>query len=415
MGTLQNILGKLNDFFSGIAEKMDLPQFFRGNTLLVNNFFWVLFGVVLLIILVLVIVLVPGKKKKKKKGGVSAQSDAQTEIAPVETETPAAPVETAPVEDAPIEEYLPEDDAEEAPAETVAPAEEAAPVETVAPVEGSASIEESAPVEEKVAPVETVAPVEAVEPAATVESAEEEQKTLGKYEIVFEGGQYYFLLKANNAQLLLRSSGFSSERGALGGIETFKRIVETGEFKVDGDKNGNFRFTLRAPRSSVVYYGESYRSRQSAESAAQSAKRFAPTKIIKRVSLAEAGIEAQEKSYAFEMPALQEADYKDDGWFEIEERNGDYFFILKANNGQVLLVSPPFKTPKSAQGGIDTFRKIAETGAVTISEDKNGKFRFILRGAGNRSYTGEGYETRQRAEKSAVSMRSFAKKAAIRY
>ena len=201
----------------------------------------------------------------------------------------------------------------------------------------------------------------------------------------------------------------------MNGIETFKRVVEAGEFKVVGDKNGNFRFTLRAPRSSSIYYGETYRSRQSAESAAQSVKRFAATKTVRRVSLADAGIEAQEKSYAFTMPEMQESDYKDDGWFDIVEKNGDYYFVLKANNGQVLLVSPPFKTPKSAQGGIDTFRKIADNGTVIISQDKNGKFRFVLRGAGNRSYNGEGYGTRQSAEKSAVSMRSFAKKASVRY
>jgi len=386
-------MAALNDFFCKIAEKMHLPQFFLGNTLLINNTFWAFVGLVLLIALILVIVLVPSKKKK----AAPAESEAaDTIVAAPAKETPA---EKAPAADAPIEEVLPDDDEEEpAPEEDTAPVEEK-PAVTAAPVEEI--------------PATTAAPAEDEVVAAT-DDDEPEQKTLGKYEIVFEGGQYFFLLKANNAQLLLRSSGFSSERGALNGIETFKRIVETGAFKVDGDKNGNFRFTLRAARSSVVYYGESYRSRQSAESAAQSVKRFAPTKTVKRVSLADAGIDTQEKSYVYEMPALKADDYNDDGWFEIEERNGDYFFILRANNAQVLLVSPPFKTPKSAQGGIDTFRKIAETGTVLINEDKNGKFRFILRGAGNRSYTGEGYETRQRAEKSAVSMRCFAKKAEVR-
>ena len=395
MGALQNFLGKLNAFFEGLAEKMKLPSFFMKQTVMVNNTFWVAFGLILVIALVLVIVLVPGKKKRLKKKAAKAKKESAAE--PVaETPVEKAP---APAMDAPIEEVLPEDDEEEVVAEPIAPVEEKKP---------------AAPVEEKkpAAPIEEAKPAEKEVPEAAEE--EPEQKNLGKYEIVFEGGQYYFLLKANNAQLLLRSSGFSSERGAMNGIETFKRIVETGEFKVDGDKNGNFRFTLRAPRSSSVYYGESYRSRPSAESAAQSVKRFAGTDTVKRVSLAEAGVDAQEKSYAFEMPELKADEYKDDGWFEIEERNGDYFFILKANNGQILLVSPPFKTAKSAQGGIDTFRKIAETGTVTINEDKNGKFRYVLRGAGNRSYTGEGYETRQRAEKSAVSMRSFAKKAEVR-
>ena len=56
-----------NDFFKNLAEKLKLPAFFKGNTLLFNNFFLALLVLVLLIALILVIVLVPNKKKADKK------------------------------------------------------------------------------------------------------------------------------------------------------------------------------------------------------------------------------------------------------------------------------------------------------------------------------------------------------------
>lgn len=53
----------LNEFFKNLADKMNLPDFFKGSSLLFNNFFLVLVAAVSLIALLLVIFLVPWKKK----------------------------------------------------------------------------------------------------------------------------------------------------------------------------------------------------------------------------------------------------------------------------------------------------------------------------------------------------------------
>ena len=54
-----------NGFFKDLAEKMSLPTFFRGNTLILNNLFLTIMTVLTLAALLLVIFLMPSKKKRK--------------------------------------------------------------------------------------------------------------------------------------------------------------------------------------------------------------------------------------------------------------------------------------------------------------------------------------------------------------
>ena len=348
-----------NQAFKGIAEKMGLPDFFKSNTLLFNNLFLTLVAVVLIIALILVIVLVPGKKKK----GAEAIADEE----PNKDQPSTDPAESVSKEDEP------EAEKQDAPAKERKEVEEAA-------------------------------------------SSKSEKRTLGKYEIVKKRGSFYFLLKANNGQLLLESSGYTTEQGARGGIDTFKNAVESGEFTIDKDKNDNYKFILRASaRSQMIYSGEAYGTRQSAENAAESVKRFALDAIIKRVEGSDDD-EASEIGAVVETLPLKEEDHKLGGKYEIVERDGNFYFLLKANNGQLLVESPAFTTEQGAKGGIDTFKKAAESGIFVIDKDKNDNFRFILR-ASNRSqlrYLGESYSTRQSAENSVASVRAFAQKAVLK-
>ncbi len=237
----------------------------------------------------------------------------------------------------------------------------------------------------------------------------------GKYEIIKKHGGFYFLLKANNGQLLLESSGYTTLAGAKKAIETFKNAVAVGEFSIDVDKNGNFKFILRtSARSQMYYHGETYSSRQSAEKSILSVKRFAATTVVKRTE--ENDEEDAVETMPVETKPLKEGDHKMGGKYEIEERNGKFYFLLKANNGQLLLESPAFTSEAGAKGGIETFKKAADTGVFVTDMDKNGKFRFILRlnARSHMRYFGESYSTRQSAENSVHSVRSFAQNAVLK-
>ncbi len=442
-------MNAFNEFFKDLAEKMKLPEFFKGTTLIFNNLFLVLLVLVCLIALLLVIFLVPGKKKKKSDAAEEAESseeplDAAAEEPASEVVEEVAPVEEAPVEEAPVEEVPAEEpapaeeaveEAVEEPAEEPAPevVEEAAPVVEEAPVEEPAAEEvAAAPAEEEAeeeydedmmdaneddtqAPIEFIDEDDAEEAEAAAAKGEIKPANGGKYEIIKKQGGFYFLLKANNGQLLLESSGYTTLAGAKKAIETFKNAVEVGEFSIDEDKNGNFKFILRASaRSQMYYHGETYSSRQSAEKSILSVKRFAATTVVKRT---EENDEADAvETMPVETKPLKEGDHKMGGKYEIEERNGKFYFLLKANNGQLLLESPAFTSEAGAKGGIETFKKAADTGVFVTDMDKNGKFRFILRlnARSQMRYFGESYSTRQSAENSVHSVRSFAQNAVLK-
>ncbi len=364
-------MGAFNEFFKNLAGKMHLPDFFKGNTLLFNNLFLVLFTVVCLIALLLVIFLVPSKKKKSAKPAESASKQAEPKVAD-------APAPTA--------------------EETAPTAEETAP-----------TAEETAPTAEETAPT-------AEETAPTAEEETEKVKTSGKYEIVKRSGSFFFLLKANNGQLLLESSGYTSAAGAKKAIDTFKNAVEVGEFSIDEDKNGNFKFILRASaHSQMLYHGETYGTRQSAESAIQSVKNFAFKAAIKQMDDKDEFDDPAAATPVETLP-LTPADHKPGGKYEIEERDGNFYFLLKANNGQLLLESPAFTTEQGAKSGIDTFKKAADSGIFVVDVDKNGNYRFILRANARAQmrYFGESYSTRQSAESSVHSVRAFAQKAILK-
>ena len=391
-------MAAFNNFFKDLAAKIGLPDFFKATTLIFNNLFLALFALVILIALILVIIFVPNKKKKAEP---SEKSDALDEA-----QAPAEQTANADEQEA-LEEVV-EEQIEEAPAQ---PAQEEPAEAPIAPVE-EATTEDAAPTTPEEAPAEE----NSAEETAAADDAESEAKGKigGKYEIVKRYDAFYFLLKANNGQLLLESSAYTSLAGAKGGIETFKNAVENGEFVIDEDKNGNYKFILRASaRSQMLYHGETYATRQRAESAVGSVKKFAFTDVIKRM---EEDDEDDSAATPVETKPLAEEEHKEGGKYEIEERNGSFYFLLKANNGQLLLESPAFTTEQGAKSGIDTFKKAADTGFFVVDVDKKGKFRFILRASARAQmrYYGESYSTRQSAESSVHSVRSFAQKAILK-
>ncbi len=359
------------------------------------------------------------------------EEEAVIEEAPVEEEPAPEVIEEEPVaEEAPIEEEVKEESEEIAVAEAE-PTEEAPAEEPVTEETAKEEPAKKAPAKQEkkaVAPKASKKPVKNEIAAAKesgnmanekeVKAKKPETKTVGKYEILERKGSFYFLLKANNGQLLAESPSYTTEVGAKKAIETFKNAVISGEWTIDEDKNGNFRFILKASsRSQMRYYGEAYSTRQSAESSIQSVKKFAQNAIVKVVENTDTdAIAANDSATVFVPDPITEKSYKAGGKYEIIERSGNFYFILKANNGQLLLESPSFTSENGAKNGIETFKKAVEAGIYTIDEDKNGNFKFILR-ASSRSqirYFGESYTTRQRAESSVNSVRSFAQKAILK-
>ncbi len=107
-----------------------------------------------------------------------------------------------------------------------------------------------------------------------VEAAEKKAPRMGKFEICKEEDQYTFYLLANNGQILYSSRYYASEAAARKGVESFKRAAYVGNFFVDRDKFGNYRYVLKNIGSAPSFIGESYDNKPQCEKIIDSVKKF---------------------------------------------------------------------------------------------------------------------------------------------
>lgn len=107
-----------------------------------------------------------------------------------------------------------------------------------------------------------------------VEKLEASTPKMGKFEICKESDQYAFYLLANNGQILYSSRLYATESACRKGIESFKRAAYVGNFFVDRDKFGNFRYVLKNIGSAPAFIGESYDNRPQCEKIIESVKKF---------------------------------------------------------------------------------------------------------------------------------------------
>ncbi len=108
-----------------------------------------------------------------------------------------------------------------------------------------------------------------------VAAAEAAAAPLGKFEIVRgEDREFRFYLVANNGQILYSGKNFPKLCLCQKGIESFKRAVYVGNFSVDCDKFGRYRYILKNVGVAPAFMGESYTSKEQCQSSIESVKRF---------------------------------------------------------------------------------------------------------------------------------------------
>ena len=113
-----------------------------------------------------------------------------------------------------------------------------------------------------------------VKTATPIEIDTKERKNGGKFEIEKFDGEYSWDLKASNGQILCQADGYTSKSGVLNSIESFKKNIKEGTFKCVKDKNNNYCYKLYTQSGRVCAVGESYTTKSSAESAANSVVAF---------------------------------------------------------------------------------------------------------------------------------------------
>lgn len=99
------------------------------------------------------------------------------------------------------------------------------------------------------------------------------------------------------------------------------------------------------------------------------------------------------------------------GKFEVFPEDDEFKYRLKANNGEILVVSYGYTTREGAHAGIDTLKKNLESGVVAYITDKNGRSQWRL-STGNDARIvalGETYSSLASAQSAFASTQKFGK------
>lgn len=254
---------------------------------------------------------------------------------------------------------------------------------------------------------------------ADAQIAKNGNKAVGKYEFSLEVDGFHFYLIANNGQILFDSPSFANLINALNGIQTFKKTVLEGDFKVKVDKYGRYRFILARK-----YYSENYTSKEQCQKCVDSVKNFANNaKIIfytpdkQELAAFEKAKDAKRRPDDIDWKAVAAAEAKAPkmGKFEIcEEKGGDWCFYLLANNGQILYASRYFASEAACRKGVESFKRAAYVGNFFVDRDKFGNYRYVLKNIGSApAFIGESYDNRPQCEKIIDSVKKFIVSASI--
>lgn len=97
------------------------------------------------------------------------------------------------------------------------------------------------------------------------------------------------------------------------------------------------------------------------------------------------------------------------GKYEIYSDGTDYYYILKASNGEALITSEIYSSEKSVRAAIETIKNNLEVGTIKVREDKRGLYQFVLIARNNRTLVmSANYPTEKRAISASESFKRFA-------
>lgn len=259
-------------------------------------------------------------------------------------------------------------------------------------------------------------PVKKEEPAEKEEPKKEEVKILaakktpsssnrytGKYEIYPEAGMFKFRLKASNGEILIVSNAYTSIEGATAGIETTKKNIKIDNSSIITDKSGfsQFKF-MTANGARVVVSGEYYNNLSAAQSALESAKKFALTAKTAVLESIPASEIREEKI------TLKPLDKKPNGKLEIFSENKQFSGRLIASNGEVLFVTEEYTAKTSLIKGLANIKEKISSSYFTICRDKQDRYQFKLYSTnGQQLLVGQTYPSKDSALSAIDSVRRF--------
>lgn len=105
---------------------------------------------------------------------------------------------------------------------------------------------------------------------------------MGRFELTQKGSQFHFDLQAGNYEPILHSEMYESKAAALNGIESVRKNSQReGAFETKQAKNGQYHFVLKATNGQVVGQSELYKTEAACKNGIESVKKNAPDATVK--------------------------------------------------------------------------------------------------------------------------------------
>ncbi len=191
----------------------------------------------------------------------------------------------------------------------------------------------------------------------------------GKFEM-FQGqdGNIYFHLLAANGQKVLASEGYGSWSAAAQGIASCQANgVDAASYELLMAKNGQWYFNLKAANGEIVGTSELYATQSNAERAVT----VVSTIVAKTVQLGNAPTGAPR-------------------FVTFQGLDGKYYFHLRAKNGEIVLQSQAYSSKSAAQKGVSSVALNGQTASnFEVLPAADGQYYFVLR-AQNKQIVGVG-------------------------
>jgi uncharacterized protein YegP (UPF0339 family) len=202
----------------------------------------------------------------------------------------------------------------------------------------------------------------------------------GKFE-TFTGvdGKHYFHMIASNGEKVLQSQGYTSSGGAANGIASVRHNgTNAANFHVLEAADGQWYFDLVAGNGQTIATSELYVSKYNADRAVAAVEA-----LVTAANVAAAAPEAKFQVFR--------------GF------DGQYYFHLRANNGEIVLQSQAYTRRASAVSGTESVTTNGTDAAkYELRDSVSGESYFVLK-AGNGQVVGvsETYFSRSNAQRGA--------------
>lgn len=221
--------------------------------------------------------------------------------------------------------------------------------------------------------------------ALTDDGTENEVKS-GKAAIttfVGQDEQLYFHVKGANGEIILTSEGYVGKSGLDNGVASFKENAsKRANFEIR-ESDGQSYLVVKAQNNEIIARGETYASRSNAQRALDRAAR-----LVTNIKISEAPRVSRFETFK-------------------SDNDGQFYWHLRAGNGEIVLQSEGYKELASAQKGADSVRANGtDASRFTVKAAAGGDHYFVLQAAnGEIIGTSEIFKAKAGAEKSAARVR----------